>query len=109
MIRFVWAKPEWLTPLLDVHLREALGLLSSLHWVRDPGLVRDMRLGIVNFELDSKIVVDSIYGGKSDVSNYSTMINDCRFMLAFDLVISQVMFIRRQVNEVAHSFIKVAL
>jgi hypothetical protein len=101
--RFVLAKPEWLSPLLDVDLREALGLLSALHWVRGLGLVRDMRLGIVNFELDSKILVDSIYGGKSDVSNYSTMINDRRFLLAFDLVISDVRFVRRQANKVAHS------
>jgi len=51
-----------------VDLREALGLLSALHWVHD------LRLGIVDFEFDSKIVVDSIYGGKSGISNYSTMI-----------------------------------
>lgn len=87
--RFGLDKPEWLNPLLDVDLREALGLLSALH------SVRDLWFGIVNFELDSKILVDSIYGGKSDVSNYSTMINDCRFMLAFDLVIFDVRFIRR--------------
>lgn len=87
--RFRLDKPEWLNPLLDVDLREALGLLSALH------SVRDLWFGIVNFELDSKILVDSIYGGKSDVCNYSTMINDCRFMLAFDLVISDVRFITR--------------
>jgi ribonuclease HI len=51
-----------------VDLREVLGLLSALHWMRD------LRLGIVDFEFDSKIVVDSIYGGKSGVSNYSTVI-----------------------------------
>jgi hypothetical protein len=33
--RFVLAKTEWLAPLLDVDLGEALGLLSVLRWVRD--------------------------------------------------------------------------
>jgi len=33
--RFVLAKTEWLAPLLDVDLGEALGLLSALGWVRD--------------------------------------------------------------------------
>jgi len=61
----------------------------------------------VNFELDFKIVVDSLYGSKSDVSNYSTVINDCRRLLASDLATSDVRFIRRQVNEVAHSFARV--
>jgi len=69
--RFVLAKTEWMTPLLDVDLGEALGLLSAMYWVRD------LQLGIVDFELDSKTVVDSLYGSKSDVSNFSAVINDC--------------------------------
>ncbi|AET02267.1 hypothetical protein MTR_8g038340 [Medicago truncatula] len=44
--RFVLVKTEWLTPLLYVDSEEALGLLSTLHWVRD------MRFSIVDFELD---------------------------------------------------------
>jgi len=36
-----------------------------------------MQLSIVNFELDYKTIVDSIYGGESGVSNYSAVINDC--------------------------------
>jgi ribonuclease HI len=101
--RFVLAKTEWMTPLLDVNLGEALGLLSAMYWVRD------LQLGIVDFELDSKTVVDSIFGSKSGVSNFSAVINDCRRLLASDLVTSDVRFIRRQANEVAHSFARVAL
>lgn len=92
-----------MTPLLDVNLGEALGLLSAMHWVRD------LQLGIVDFELDSKIVVDSLYGSKSGVSNFSVVINDCRRLLASDLVTSDGRFIRRQTNEVAHSFARVVL
>ena len=54
--RYVLVKTEWMSPLLDVDLSEALGLLSAMYWVRG------LQLGIVNFELDSKIVVDSLYG-----------------------------------------------
>ena len=100
---YVLAKTEWMSPLLDVDLGEALGLLSAMYWVRD------LQLGIVDFDLDSKIVVDSLYDSKSGVSNFSAVINDCRHLLASDLVTSDVRFIRRQANEVAHSFAQVAL
>ena len=97
------AKTEWMSPLLDVDLGEALGLLSAMYWVRD------LQLGIVYFELDSKIVVDSLYGSKSGVTNFSAVINHCRRLLASDLVSSDVRFIRRQANEVAHSIARVTL
>ena len=32
---FVLAKTEWMTPLLNVDLGEALGLLSAMYWVHD--------------------------------------------------------------------------
>ena len=101
--RYVLAKTEWMSLLLDVDLEEALGLLSAMYWVRD------LQLGIVDFELDSKNVVDSLYGSKSGVSNFSAVINDCRRLLASDLVTSDIRFIRRQANEVAHSFARVTL
>lgn len=90
--RFVLAKTEWLTQLLDVDFGEALGLLSTLQWMCD------LHLGNVDFQLDFKTVVDSLYGGKSAISNYSTMLNDSKRMLASDLATSDVMFIRRQAN-----------
>jgi len=77
-------------------------LLSTLRWVHD------LQLDIVEFEIDSKIVVDSLYDSKSGVPNYSVVINDCRRLLAFGLVTSDVRFIRRQVNEVAHCLAKAA-
>jgi len=50
-------------------------------------------MGTVDFELDSKIVVDSLYGSKSGVSNFSAMINVRRRLLASDLVISDIRLI----------------
>ena len=63
----------------------------------------------MDFELNSKTVVDSLYDSKNGVSNFSAVINDCRRLLASDLVTSDVRFIWRQANEVAHSFARVAL
>ena len=100
--RYVLAKTEWRTLLLDVDLSEALGLLSAMYWVRD------LQLGIVDIELDSKTVVDSLYGGNYGVSNFSAVIQDCRRLLASDLVTFNVRFIRRKANEVVHSFARVA-
>ena len=54
-------------------------------------------------------MLDSLYDSKSDVSNFSTVINDCRHLLISNLVTSDVSFIRRQTNEVAYSFARVAL
>jgi len=62
----------------------------------------------VDFKHDSKTVVDSFYGSKSVVSNFSTLINDCRRLLVSDLATSDVRFIQRQANEVARSFSRVA-
>jgi len=56
--RYVLAKTKWMSSLPDVDLGDALGLLSAMYWVRD------LQLGIVNFELDSKTVVDNLYGSK---------------------------------------------
>jgi len=80
---------------------EALSLLSTLHWVRD------LQLGTVDFELDSKTVLDSLNRSKSGVVNYSLVINDCRRLLASNLATSDVRFIRKQTNEYAHSFARV--
>jgi hypothetical protein len=64
---------------------------------------------VVNFYIDSKTVMDSLYDSKSDVSNYSAVINDCRHVLAYDLVTSNVRFIRRQAKEVVHGLARMAL
>lgn len=80
------------------NLSETLCLLSAVFWVHD------LHLSVVNFEFDLKTVVDSLYGGKCDISNFSAVIQDCRHMLAFDLVTSDVRFIWRQANEVTHKF-----
>jgi len=48
--------------MLNVHIWEALGLLKNLEWVRD------LQLWNMDFEVDSKAVVDNIYGKQIGVS-----------------------------------------
>jgi ribonuclease HI len=43
-----------------VKIGEALGLLSALNWVHE------LNLGLVDFELDSKVVVDNFHSNKID-------------------------------------------
>jgi len=51
-------------------LEEALGLMAC-SWVGNLQPVN------VNFEMNSKLVVDSVYGCTIDVSNFASIINDC--------------------------------
>jgi len=76
---------------------EVLGLLSALQWVRDLQLLN------MDFETDSKTVVDSIYRNKQGVSDFNAIINECKDLLSSDLATFDVRFIRRQANEAAHS------
>jgi len=43
---FVLAKTEWFAPVIDVHMGEALDLLSASQWVKDLQLVN------MDFEMD---------------------------------------------------------
>jgi len=61
-------KTGWLSPLLDVGLREALRLLSALQWIHD------LQLANVDFEMKSKVVVDRIYGRTFIVSYFTSII-----------------------------------
>jgi hypothetical protein len=99
---FVIARTEWMKPILDVDLGEALGLLSAMLWARELNLVN------MDFETDSKVVADSIYNNTDGVSDFIAIIKDCKYILMTDLANSDVKFIRRQANGVAHSLAKAA-
>ncbi|XP_045822393.1 uncharacterized protein LOC123915300 [Trifolium pratense] len=99
---YVLAKYEQFTPLCDVRFGEALGLLSALNWVHE------LNLGPVDFELDSKIVVDSFHSNKCDATELGDIISHCKQLFSNYYNNSSVEFIRRQANEVAHSLAKAA-
>lgn len=56
------AKTEWYAPTCEVHIEKALGLLSALQWVHA------LSLGPIDFELDSKKLVDSFASDKHDAT-----------------------------------------
>jgi len=99
---FVAGRTSFLSPLHDVEMGEALGLLQAMQWAKELNMVS------MDFETDSKIVADSIYKGVG-ASNFMAIIQDCRHLLATDLVNSDVSFIRRQANDVAPSLAREAL
>ncbi|XP_045831568.1 uncharacterized protein LOC123922956 [Trifolium pratense] len=69
---YVLGKYEQFTPLCDVKIGEALGLLSALNWVHELNLVP------VDFELDSKVVEDNLHSNKSDETELGDIIANCR-------------------------------
>jgi ribonuclease HI len=51
----VSAELDQFSPICDVRDGEALGFSSALSWVHE------LNLGTVNFELDSKLVIDGFH------------------------------------------------
>jgi hypothetical protein len=94
--RFVAARTQWLEPILDVEIGEAIGLLQALKWVNE------LQLYDIDFEMDCKRIVDGLYSKKNYRSDLGAILNNCRTILASSFVNSHVKFIRRQANEVAH-------
>ncbi|KAK2356026.1 hypothetical protein QL285_093387 [Trifolium repens] len=82
--RYVAAKTEWLSPILDVEIGEAMGLLSALKWVDE------LQLKDMDFEMDCKRVVDCLYSSGTYNSELGDILRDCRFILATSLVNSHV-------------------
>jgi ribonuclease HI len=99
---FILAKYDQFDPICDVRSGETLGLLLALKWVHE------LNLGPVDFELDSKIVMDNFHSKKHDVSEFGEIIAHCKRLFSSFYSNSSVQFIRRQTNEVAHSLAKAA-
>ena len=85
---FVLARTEWFSPTTAVDIGEAIGLLKAMEWVRD------LHLWNMDFKVDSKTVVDNIYGTQIGVSDFSAIITHCVHLLCTDLMNSHVKFIR---------------
>ena len=100
---------EYAYSLIDVTIHfwmlieEALGLLSALH------LVHELRLGPIDFELDTKKIAGSFASNKQDYTEYGAIINECKSVFSRYYENSSVEFVRRQANEVAHKLAKAAI
>jgi ribonuclease HI len=60
------------SPISDVHVGEAIGLLSALKWVHD------LNLDPIDFELDSKLAVNNFYSNKLDAYEFGEIISQWR-------------------------------
>jgi len=89
--------------MCDVHVGEALDLLSAMDWVHL------LQLGTVDFEMDAKRVVDSINSCHSDDTEYGNIISNCKALFSQFYENSRVEFVWRQANEADHSLAKAAL
>lgn len=93
---FVASRSKWFLPSTEVDVGEALGLLTSIKWVHE------LRLDSVDFELDAKSVVENLNIQQPNDLDFGAITLECNRLLALLLRNSHVMFVRRQVNEVAH-------
>ncbi|CAJ2637916.1 unnamed protein product [Trifolium pratense] len=100
--RSVLAKSMWLSPICNVDIGEALGLLHAIKWVSE------LQLDAVDFALDSKLVVDYFNKGGCDITEFGDIIGECKRYFSLFFTNSLVEFNRRQANEVAHALARVA-
>lgn len=66
--RVVHARTSWVPMRLDIKEGEAMGLLEAINWALQ------LNLHNVIFELDGKIVVDSLKAHTVDISEYGSVI-----------------------------------
>ena len=81
---FVLAKTEWFTTVCELHVSEALGLLSALEWVHH------LHLGPIDFELDAKKVVDSFSSAHQDLTEFGMIIHNGKTIFEQNYVNSSV-------------------
>lgn len=60
------------------------------------------------FELDCKRVVDAVHSSQGDISEFGSIIDDCRVLLSSNPNF-KVKFVWRQVNMVVHILVRVAI
>lgn len=71
------ARTSWPYPCFEVRDGEGLGLLGAIHWVRSLGLHN------VIFEIDCKLLPDSINKPRIDVSEFGCISSKCSRALSF--------------------------
>jgi len=94
---FVLAKTFTYPCIVSVDVGEALVLHSALQWLSD------MQLENVDFETDSKLIVDAFRSDRTDLSEFACIISSCRSLFHNLFSNSRVEFVRRQANGVAHT------
>jgi hypothetical protein len=99
---FVAALTTYCEAVMTIAEGEAWGLYQGIQWISSLGYHN------VIFELDCKMVVDDVHNSKMNLSEYGSIIQNCRTLLDHynDFV---VVFTRRQANGSAHALAREAL
>jgi len=96
-------KTNCFSPLCGVDVGEVVGLHTTLQWMAA------LHYDNVDFDLDSKRVVNHFKSNIIDHSEFVCIISACRQLFIDSFQNSHVEFNRRQVNEVTHELAQVAL
>jgi hypothetical protein len=96
--------------IISNNTKEVLCLFNAVKWVWaffffDEKWVWDLQLNNVDFELDTKYVVDNF---NSNMQEFNTIIGDCKYDFYSYFTHFSVKFIMRQINEVVHNLIRAA-
>lgn len=86
----------WFTLLCSIDVGEVLGLYPAIQWKHD------LRLPNVDFEVDSKRVVDYFNRSNDDITEYDIIMDINIYYCSLYLTNSRVGFTRKQANEVVH-------
>ncbi|GAU35177.1 hypothetical protein TSUD_319870 [Trifolium subterraneum] len=99
--QFVAGLTQWQQSVFSIVEGEAWALLHAMKEAIHRGF------GRVQFESDSKLLVDAIHSRRSDNSEFNLIVNDIILFMS-SYVNFEVKFIRRQANSVAHTLARAA-
>lgn len=80
---------------------ETLCLLDALQWIQS------LHMENVIFESDAKTLVDVIHSNKSNIFEFSALVDDCKVILQIKQTF-KVCFVKRQANTIANVLAKTA-
>jgi len=86
----------WITLVCEVHVGEALGLLSALEWVHQ------LYLGPTDFEIDTIKLVDRFSSAHQDVTEFGLIIRNCKTIFGQYYVNSSVEFVIKKNRRILH-------
>ncbi|XP_065868718.1 uncharacterized protein [Euphorbia lathyris] len=92
---FLFCSSSFIPSTKEPRVIEALAIRTSMIWLAT------MRYTNVEFESDAKMVVDAIQSEKQDISEFGSLIHDCRAILRSNSSF-KLSFISRLANRAAH-------